>query len=41
MKDTVTAGFGPDLAVFDWADPLRLSDQLSDDQRMLARSVTR
>lgn len=36
MEDTVTAGFGPDLAAFDWADPFRLTDQLSEDQRMLA-----
>jgi glutaryl-CoA dehydrogenase len=25
----------PDLAAFDWADPLRLEDQLSEDERML------
>ena len=30
-----TAGFGPDLAPFDWADPLRLEDQLTEDERML------
>ena len=29
----------PDLAGFDWADPLRLSDQLSDDERMIADSA--
>jgi len=28
-------GFGPDLAPFDWADPLRLEDQLTEDERML------
>ena len=28
-------GFGPDLAAFDWADPLRLEDSLSEDERML------
>ncbi|WP_342070658.1 acyl-CoA dehydrogenase [Yoonia algicola] len=28
-------GFGPDLGPFDWADPLRLEDQLSEDERML------
>ena len=35
--DTVapTAGFGPDLGPFDWADPFRLEDQLSEDERML------
>ena len=31
---TVT-GFGPDLGPFDWADPLRLEDQLTEDERML------
>ena len=29
------AGFGPDLGPFDWADPLRLEDQLTEDERML------
>ena len=29
------AGFGPDLGPFDWADPMRLEDQLSEDERML------
>jgi len=29
------AGFGPDLGPFDWADALRLEDQLSEDERML------
>jgi glutaryl-CoA dehydrogenase len=28
-------GFGPDLGPFDWVDPLRLEDQLSEDERML------
>jgi glutaryl-CoA dehydrogenase len=28
-------GHGPSLAAFDWADPLRLEDQLSEDERML------
>ena len=28
-------GFGPDLGPFDWADPLRLESQLSEDERML------
>ena len=28
-------GFGPDLGPFDWADPLRLEDQLTQDERML------
>ncbi len=29
----------PDLGTFDWADPLRLSDQLSEDERMIADSA--
>ena len=29
------SGFGPDLGPFDWADPLRLEDQLTEDERML------
>jgi glutaryl-CoA dehydrogenase len=36
MKDMNAPGFGPDLASFEWADPFRLSDQLSEDQRMLS-----
>ncbi len=28
-------GFGPDLGPFNWADPLRLEDQLTQDERML------
>ena len=28
-------GFGPDLGPFDWADPLSLEDQLTEDERML------
>ncbi|MFT5650404.1 MAG: glutaryl-CoA dehydrogenase [Yoonia sp.] len=37
MKDAseTMAGFGPDLGPFDWADPMRLEDQLSEDERML------
>ncbi|MCK0168526.1 acyl-CoA dehydrogenase [Jannaschia sp. S6380] len=34
-KDTTAPGFGPDLASFDWSDPLRLEDALSEDERML------
>ena len=30
-----TKGFGPDLGPFDWADPLRLEGQLTEDERML------
>ena len=33
MNDT--AGFGPDLATFDWSDAFRLEDQLTEDERML------
>jgi len=29
------AGFGPDLGPFEWSDPFRLEDQLSEDERML------
>ncbi len=36
MKDTAAAGFGPDLSSFDWEDPFRLTDQLTEDQRMLS-----
>ena len=38
MKDAATlqaAGFGPDLGPFDWADPFRLEDQLTEEERML------
>ena len=28
-------GFGPSLAGFDWEDPFRLNDQLTEDERML------
>ncbi|WP_299815814.1 acyl-CoA dehydrogenase [uncultured Jannaschia sp.] len=35
MKDTPTEGRGPDLGSFDWADPFRLEDQLSEEERML------
>ena len=29
----------PDLGTFDWADPLRLDDQLSEEERMIAKSA--
>ncbi|SMY07848.1 acyl-CoA dehydrogenase [Flavimaricola marinus] len=29
------SGFGPGLGAFDWADPFRLEDQLTEDERML------
>jgi len=35
----LSAKDAPDLAGFDWADPLRLSDQLSEDERMIAESA--
>ncbi|MEM7642427.1 MAG: acyl-CoA dehydrogenase [Pseudomonadota bacterium] len=35
MKDTVAAGFGPDLGTFAWDDPFLLEDQLSEEERML------
>ena len=40
MKDNVAlpgteAGRGPGLAPFEWSDPLRLEDQLTEDERML------
>ncbi|SLN58878.1 acyl-CoA dehydrogenase [Pseudooctadecabacter jejudonensis] len=31
----IKTGFGPDLGAFDWADALRLEDQLTEDERML------
>ncbi|WP_375281008.1 acyl-CoA dehydrogenase [Pseudooctadecabacter sp.] len=31
----IKTGFGPDLAAFDWADALRIEDQLTEDERML------
>ncbi|EYD77705.1 Glutaryl-CoA dehydrogenase [Rubellimicrobium mesophilum DSM 19309] len=30
-----STGHGPGLSAFDWADPLRLEDQLTEDERML------
>jgi len=35
-KPTLRAKDAPDLSSFDWTDPLRLSDQLSDEERMIA-----
>jgi glutaryl-CoA dehydrogenase len=35
IKPVSSAGFGPDLASFDWSDALRLEDQLTEDERML------
>ena len=42
MKDTETtlrAKDAPDLGGFDWADPFRLEDQLSEEERMLRDSA--
>ena len=38
-KPALKAKDAPDLGRFDWADALRLSDQLSDDERMMAESA--
>ncbi len=35
IKAAHPAGHGPELSSFDWADPLRLEDQLTEDERML------
>ena len=35
MTTPITAKDAPDMAKFDWEDPLRLEDQLSEDERML------
>lgn len=34
-QEAPNAGRGPELSSFDWADPLRLEGQLSEDERML------
>jgi len=38
-KPTLRAKDAPDLSSFDWTDPLRLTDQLSEDERMIADSA--
>lgn len=38
-KPTLKAKDAPDLGGFDWADPLRLDDQLSEDERMITASA--
>ena len=35
----IKTGFGPELSSFEWADALRLEDQLSEDERMLRDSA--
>ncbi|MEL6584764.1 MAG: acyl-CoA dehydrogenase [Pseudomonadota bacterium] len=39
MLKTLKNKDAPDLSAFDWADPLRLDDQLTDDERMLRDSA--
>jgi glutaryl-CoA dehydrogenase len=39
MPDGQTRHTGPSLAPFDWADPLHLTDQLSEEERMVADSA--
>jgi len=39
MPDGQTRHSGPSLAPFDWADPFHLSDQLGEDERMVADSA--
>ncbi|MBB5516678.1 glutaryl-CoA dehydrogenase [Rubricella aquisinus] len=39
MPDGSHQGHGPSLAAFDWADPFRLTDQLSEEERMIAESA--
>ncbi|MEO0542985.1 MAG: acyl-CoA dehydrogenase [Pseudomonadota bacterium] len=39
MLATHDAGFGPELGTFDWADPFRLVDQLTEDQRLLSEAA--
>jgi glutaryl-CoA dehydrogenase len=39
MPDGHTRHSGPSLAPFDWADPFHLSDQLTEDERMVAESA--
>ncbi|TMV08560.1 acyl-CoA dehydrogenase [Ruegeria sediminis] len=38
-KPTLRAKDAPDLGKFDWEDPFRLSDQLTEDERMIAASA--
>ena len=39
QQPALRAKDAPDLSSFDWADPLRLDDQLSEDERMIAASA--
>ena len=38
-KPALKAKDAPDLGSFDWADPFRLADQLTEDERMIAESA--
>ena len=38
-KPALKAKDAPDLGRFDWEDPLRMADQLSEDERMMAESA--
>jgi glutaryl-CoA dehydrogenase len=38
-KPTLKAKDAPDLGAFDWTDPFRLQDQLTEDERMIAESA--
>ncbi len=38
-KPALKAKDAPDLGRFDWTDPLRMADQLSEDERMMAESA--
>lgn len=38
-RPALTAKDAPELGAFDWADPLRLDAQLSDEERMIAQSA--
>ena len=38
-KPTLKAKDAPDLGGFDWTDPLRLEDQLTEDERMITASA--
>ncbi|MEM8656741.1 MAG: acyl-CoA dehydrogenase [Pseudomonadota bacterium] len=39
MPDGLHQNHGPSLAGFDWTDPFRLNDQLSDEEKMVAESA--
>ncbi|MEM9228216.1 MAG: acyl-CoA dehydrogenase [Pseudomonadota bacterium] len=39
MPDGMQQNHGPSLAGFDWTDPFRLADQLSEEERLVAKSA--